>query len=190
MTDEQQIIAKAQGGDRDSLNALIGTYWQPIYRLVLYKTGNIEDSQELTQETFFKAFRSFSRYEMRGTPFKTYLGRIALNLVTDYWRKKGRMPMVIDMAEYQEPMADRHANPENTALDQEQQAELVRLMRLLPGEQRQAIELRIIAGLPVKEAAAIMGKTDGALKMLLQRALKTLRRLCEEQGIMSEKGGW
>ena len=183
MVDEQQIIAKAQGGDRDSINALIGTYWQPIYRLVLYKIGNIKDSQELTRETFFKAFRSFDRYGIREISFKTYLGQIALNMVTDYWRNKGRMPLVIDIAEYHEPITEEQANPELTALDWEQQAELVRLMRLLTFEQQQAIELRSIAGLPIKEAAAIMGKSDGVLKMLQERALKAMRRLLEERGI-------
>ena len=184
MINEQQMISKAQSGDRDSLNALVSGYWQPIYRLVLYKVGNTDDSQELTQETFFKAFRSLSRYEIKETSFKTYLGRIALNLVIDYWRKKGRTPLVIDIAEYQQPIVDTTAEPEEMVLSCEQQAELSRLMRLLPDEQRQAIQLRIIAGLAVKEAADIMGKSEGALKMLQQRALKNLRRMCIEQGIV------
>lgn len=185
MVNEQQMVAKAQLGDRESLNTLVSYYWQPIYRLVLYKVGNAHDSQELTQETFLKAFRSLERYEIRETPFKTYLGRIALNLITDYWRKKGRTPLVVDIAEYQQPLVDQATGPEEAALDSEQQSELLQLIRLLPDDQRQAVELRIIAGLPVREAAEFMGKTEGALKMLQQRALKNLRRLCVEQGIFA-----
>lgn len=184
MINEQQVITKAQSGDRDSLNALVSCYWQPIYRLVLYKMGNPEDAQELTQETFLKAFRSLSRYEFKEVPFKTYLGRIALNLVTDYWRKKGRTPPVIDIAEYQMPLVDTGLRPEEAALDHERQEEMSRLVRLLPDDQRRAVELRIIAGLSVKEAADMMGKTEAALKMLQQRALKSLRRMVQAQEVV------
>ena len=176
-TEERELVAKAQGGEKEALNTLITMYWKPIYRLIYYKVGQVEDAQELTQETFFKAFRSLERFELREASFKTYLGRIALNLVNDYWRSKGRSPQVIDIAEYQEPLVDAAPKPEEAALAGERQRELNGLVHQLPAEQRQAIELRIMAGLSVRDAARIMGKTEAALKMLQQRALKNLRNL-------------
>lgn len=184
MENEQALILDAKNGDREALNILIETYWQPVYRLVCYKVGNSEDAQELTQDTFLRAFRSLERYQDTGAAFKTYLGRIALNLVTDFWRKKGRAPQIVDIAEYQEPLSDSADRPEEAAISAEQQQEISRLISSLPSDQRQAVELRIIAGLSVREAANIMGKTEPALKMLQQRALKNLRKLCIERGII------
>lgn len=188
MADEQSLLLKAQGGDREALNILLGTYWQPIYRMVCYKVGNSDDAQEITQETFLRAFRSLDKYKDIGASFKTYLGRIALNLITDFWRKRGRAPQIVDIAEYQEPLADSAERPEESALNSEFQEEIATLVSSLPDEQRQAVELRIIAGLSVKDAAEIMGKTEPALKMLQQRALKNLRKMCIERGIMQQGG--
>ncbi|SDF64532.1 RNA polymerase sigma factor [Sporolituus thermophilus] len=184
MTDEQALIAKAQAGDRESLNTLILAYWQPVYRLVYHKVGHADDAQEITQETFLKALRALPRYRQTNANFKTYLGRIALNLITDFWRKKGRTPPLIDIAEYEQPLLDDGAKPEEAAIYSERQQEVARLVHKLPPEQRQAVELRIVIGLSVREAAAIMGKTEAALKMLQQRALKNLRKMFVEQGIL------
>lgn len=184
MKDEQSLIKNAQNGDREALNILIGNYWQSVYRLVCYKVGNSDDAQELTQETFLRAFRSLERYKDTGAAFKTYLGRIALNLVTDFWRKKGRAPQIVDIAEYQEPLPDSAAKPEEVAISAERQKEMAALVSLLPDDQRQAIEIRIIAGISVKDAAQIMGKSEPAVKMLQQRALKNLKKMCIERGIL------
>lgn len=183
MAEEQQLILKAQQGDRAALNALIGQYWQPVYRLIYLKTGNSDDAQELTQETFLKVFRALPSYKKMNASFKTYLGRIALNLVTDYWRRQGRTPPVIDIAEYQEPMVDSAPSPENQTVSAERRAEINKLVATLPPEQRQAIELRVYKGLSVQEAAGVMDKSEAAVKMLQQRALKNLRKLFLEHGI-------
>jgi len=183
LTEEKELIARAQQGEKQALNTLVSQYWQPVYRLIYYKLGHVEDAQELTQETFLKAFRSLPRYQQGEASFKTYLGRIALNLVNDFWRKKGRSPKIIDIAEYQDPLVDEGMKPEEAALETEQQEEISRLIQLLPEEQRQAVELRIIAGLSVREVSRIMGKTEAALKMLQQRALKNLRKMFIERGL-------
>jgi RNA polymerase sigma-70 factor (ECF subfamily) len=89
-----------------------------------------------------------------------------------------------DIAEYQEPLPDTADRPEEAAISAERQQEIAELIGSLPDEQRQAVELRIIAGISVKEAAGIMGKSEPALKMLQQRALKNLRRMYIERGLI------
>ena len=168
MSDEV-LVAKAQEGDRESLNELVSTYWQPIYQLVCYKVQNSEDAKEITQETFLRAFRSLPRYRPGEASFKTYLGRIALNLVTDHWRKKGRTPPFIDLAEYNEPIADSAELPEDQTVSADEHRRMLALLEMLPPDQRRAIELRILEGMPVREAAQSMGRTEPALKMLQQR---------------------
>jgi len=183
MRDEAELIEKAQAGDRDALNELVADCWQGVYRLISYKTHSPEDAQEITQETFFRAFRSLSTYQKTDTRFTTYLGRIATNLVTDFWRKKGRTPVIADIADYQYQVSDG-TEPGELIIDNETREDLASALRTLPDEQRQVIELRILAGLPVKETADAMNKSEAAVKMLQQRALKNLRHELLDKGVL------
>ncbi len=188
MLDEDLLIDKAKSGDRNALNDLIAAYWQPVYRFVSYKTGNPEDAQEITQETFVRTFRALPNYQKTGTSFKTYLDRIALNLVIDFWRKKGRCPAVVDLAEYEEPIAETE-QPDTQAVNRETSESIALVIKELPEEQRRTVELRIIAGLPVRETAIALGKSEAAIKMLQQRALKNLRTLLLAKGIVENCAG-
>jgi len=183
MLDETVLLDSAKKGDQDALNALVSRHWHPLYRLAYAKTGSPEDAQELTQETFFRAFRALPTYRQTGAAFKTYLSHIANNLIVDFWRKKGRAPAISDLSEQQEPRSNEEP-PDVQAINQEQRAAISRVLRELPPDQRQAVELRIMAGISVKETAVAMGKSEAAVKMLQQRALKNLRSLLLERGVV------
>lgn len=180
---ENRIIAKAREGEREALNELVTTYWPFIYRLALGKTGNPDDAQEIAQDTFLRALAALPRYQETNATFKTYLARIALNLITDYYRKRGRTPQVFDITQYHEPIIDTGTRPEEAAINSEQRQEVAKMLTLLPEEQRRVIELRIIQGIPVADVAKIMGKSAAAVKMLQQRALKKLKDLFAENGL-------
>ncbi|WP_378954506.1 RNA polymerase sigma factor [Pelosinus sp. sgz500959] len=184
VTDEHILITKAKDGDREALNTLVSCYWQPIYRFIYSKVGHEDDAKELTQETFLKAFRSLPQYEVRDVSFKSYLGRIAINLVTDFWRKKGRTLQTSNIAEYQESIFDKGENPEEYILRIEGQEQMANLVENLPEEQRQAVKLRVILGLSIRDVAMQMNKTESAIKMLQQRALKNLHKMCLDIGIV------
>jgi RNA polymerase sigma factor (sigma-70 family) len=184
MTDENILITKAKDGDREALNILVSRYWQPIYRLIYSKLGNEDDAKEVTQDTFMNAFRSLPRYKILDVSFKSYLGRIAMNLVIDFWRKKGRTPESVGITGYQESIIDRRENPEEYVLRLEGEEQIVNLVENLPIEQCQAVKLRVILGLSVRDAAMQMNKTEPAIKMLQQRALKNLRKMCLDIGIL------
>ena len=186
MPTESELIAKAKTGDREALAEIVATCWHPVYRLISYKTGCPDEAQELTQETFFRAFRSFSDYHQAETRFTTYLGRIALNLITDFWRKRGRSPAFTDITEHQH-LADGGPDPGEQLVQKETRQNLQDALSELPDDQRQVVELRIIAGLPVREAAAAMDKTEAAVKMLQQRALKNLRQKLLDRGALEER---
>ena len=182
MPENDILLTKAQAGDREALNELVSFYWQPIYSFVAYKTGNLDEAQEITQETFLRAFRSLPSYKQTGSAFKTYLSRIAINLVYDIWRKKGRSPIVTDISEYQE-LSTQEEQPDAMAVSQEQRETIAELLKKLPLDQRQTVQLRIVDELSVRETAAIMKKSEAAVKMLQQRALKNLQKLLTENGI-------
>lgn len=184
MTDEQILLTKAKKGDREALDALVTCYWQPIYRLIYSKIRNEEDAKELTQDTFMKAFRALPNYQILDVSFKSYLGRIALNLVIDFWRKRGRSPQQVDISGYEQSIIDHKENPEEYTLRLAGQEEMGVLVEKLPSEQRQAVELRVILGLSLRDTAIEMKKSEPAIKMLQQRALKNLRTMCLDVGIV------
>jgi len=184
MMNEHILITQAKDGDREALNTLVLRYWQSIYRLIYGKIGNEDDAKELTQETFMNAFRSLPRYKVLDVSFKSYLGRIAINLVTDFWRKKGHIPQIVDLNKYQDSIMDSREKPEDYTLRLEGEEQIGNLVESLPSEQCQAVKLRVILGLSVRDAAIQMNKTEPAIKMLQQRALKNLRKMCIDVGIL------
>lgn len=186
---ENLIIAKAREGDRAALNALVSGHWPAIYRLALAKTSNPDDAQEIAQDTFLRALAALPRYKETNATFKTYLSRIALNLIIDFYRRRGRSPQTVDIADYHEPIIDPDSRPEEAVLNTERREAVLCLLARLPDEQRQVIELRIVRGLAVADAARIMGKSGAAVKMLQQRALKKLKELFAEQGITGGEAG-
>lgn len=188
-TDENILITKAKDGDREALNTLISCYWQPIYKFIYSKLGNEDDAKELTQDTFMKAFRSLPRYKILDVPFKSYLGRIAINLVTDVWRKNGHAPQIVNINGYQESIIDSRENPEEYTLRLEGQKQIANLVESLPEEQRQVVKLRIILGVSIRDVAMQMNKSEPAIKMLQQRALQNLRKMCLRIDLLRSGGG-
>ena len=178
---ERQLIAAAQGGDKFALNELLTQHWQPIVQFIAYKVGSQQDGQDIAQETFLRAFRALPRYEERNATFRTYLGRIALNLIADHWRKLGRTPQTVDVADYRGLLEDSSYQPEEVAVKRERQREVAVALAQLPQEQRKVVELRLLSGLSVQETAVKMIKTEAAIKMLQQRALANLRKLFQEK---------
>lgn len=187
MLDERSLIDQARTGDRGALNDLVVAFWHPVYRYIAYKIGSPEDAKELTQETLIRAVQSMPNYHETGIAFKTYLKRIALNLITDFWRKKGRSPVLTDLDEKHQAAEDDQ--PDAQAVSHELRDAIAGVLSELPDDQRHTVELRIIAGLPVRESAIIMGKTEAAIKMLQQRALKNLRTLLLSRGIIENYDG-
>jgi RNA polymerase sigma-70 factor (ECF subfamily) len=104
--------------------------------------------------------------------------------VTDFWRKKGRTPQTVDINEYQGSILDIRENPEEYTLRLEGQEQIADLVERLPEEQRQVVKLRVVLGVSIRDAAARMNKTEPAIKMLQQRALQNLRKMCLGIGIL------
>lgn len=186
MSQESELIARAQAGDRAALGEIAAACWQPVYRLIAQKTGSPEDAQEITQETFFRAFRNLASFQRTDAKFSTYLGQIALNLVTDFWRRKGRTPPLADIADHQHHLAGG-PDPGDQVVSQETRQHLSDALHTLPAEQRRVIELRVLAGLPVKDTAIALDKSEAAVKMLQQRALKNLRQCLQDRGVRENR---
>jgi RNA polymerase sigma-70 factor (ECF subfamily) len=149
-----------------------------VYRLAYRLSGNQQDAEDLTATTFGKALASLDCYTEQGS-FAAWLFGIARHTLLDYRRRQRPRLDLEHAASLRAPAGE----PEAHALRTERRAELERLVRLLPPEQQEALLLRFVAGLRGGEAAAVLGRSEGAVRMLVHRAVSALRtQLAEEEG--------
>ncbi len=179
--DEQDLVHRAQNGDKEAFTELYETYFGKLYRYVVVRIGNRAEAEDMTQQVFVKAYKSISSYRWRGVPFSAWLFRIAHNLIVDFFRKESKRPTV--------PLEESLvASDDNVQKVVERRLDVERVMaatRQLTAAQREVISLRFAGGLAIAEAARVMGKSEGAVKALQHSAIAALRRvlLVGENGV-------
>ncbi|MGI8913167.1 MAG: RNA polymerase sigma factor [Chloroflexota bacterium] len=168
--DEAGLIAAA-GRDRAAFAPLYRRYLLPVYRYFARQTANAQDAEDLTAATFDKALVSLDRYREQGT-FAAWLFSIARHTLRDYQRRS-RPHLDVDLIA--EPAA-APGQPEAEALRAERLRLLGERLRRLPADQQEAITLRFFAELSVAATAQTLGRSESAVRMLVHRAITTLRR--------------
>jgi len=144
-----------------------------VYSYSYYRVGNHHDAEDLTEQTFLQAYRHFerARRESNGRPLRPWLIRIAHNLASNYHRDRARRPTATLEA------ADPVSAPHGTEQVVEGREELRRVMAgltQLPDDRREALIMRFALGMTNREIARALGRTDGATKVLIHRAIKQL----------------
>ncbi|MDQ2621468.1 MAG: RNA polymerase sigma factor [Actinomycetota bacterium] len=152
-----------------------------VYSYAYYRIGNHHDAEDLTEQTFLQAYRHYARArrESDGRPLRPWLIRIAHNLAANYHRDRSRKPQT--PLESIEPPAARHTT-EAVVEGREELRAVMEHLQKLPDERREALVMRFALGMDNREIARAMGKSDGATKVLLHRAIKQLQELLEEAG--------
>jgi len=145
-----------------------------VYAYVARRVGDRAETEDITSEVFHHALANLRRFEWRGIPFAAWLYRIAANLISDRWQRKGRED-VADGPEQIESMPAGTAEFEEV----ERRATLFRLVDTLPAEQRRVVVLRFVEQKSIKEVAREIRRTEGAVKQLQFRALSSLRARLE-----------
>ena len=144
-----------------------------VYSYSYYRVGNHHDAEDLTEQAFLQAYRHFerARRESSGRPLRPWLIRIAHNLASNYHRDRARRPQ--SALDESDPIAAPHA----TERIVEGRAELQRViegLQELAGDRREALIMRFALGMDNREIARALGRTDGATKVLIHRAIKQL----------------
>ena len=152
-----------------------------VYDSALRLTGDPSAAQDLTQETFLRAFRAFGSFQP-GSNCRAWLLRIAYNLFCTDYRRRRRLPEVpaavyLDGANPLEELVALEPGPEEAALRLLDSEALHRALDLLPDEFRTTVTLVDIHGLSCSEAATVMGTPRGTVLSRLHRARVRLRRL-------------
>ena len=146
-----------------------------IYNYTYYRTGNHHDAEDLTTQTFIQAYRHFDRAqrESNGRPLRPWLIRIAHNLAANYYRDRSRKPTsVLDEAEVVSDALDT----EQLVEGREEVMRVLEAVRSLPGDRREAMIMRFALGMDNREIARALGRSEGATKVLIHRAIKQLEQ--------------
>lgn len=176
--DEDALIRLAQAGDGAAFGRLYDRYLPSIYRYTYSKTSSRSAAEDLTSETFLRAFRAIARRPRAHLNFAAWLVTIARNVVIDHHRSGwSRLAIVTDELE---PQVDDAIGPEQAALASVSEASLRNALDHLPEDQRECLLLRFFAGMSINETAVAMDRTDGAIKQLQFRATNRLRRILKD----------
>ena len=171
-----KLVELAQKGDTEAFGKIYDALVKPVYRYIYYRVSP-QIAEDLTEETFLKAWQNLAKYKAGTTPFSAWIFRIAHNLVCDHYRKNEIT------SEIDENVADTKTDaiPSYHLNVQLNQVKLRQAINSLPENYQQVILLKYINEEENDVIAQVIGKTEGAVRTLQFRALEKLRGLLEEK---------
>ena len=186
---DELLLRRAQRGDPEAFEQLIGPLEQLVWRVCWHYTGNRETAEDCGQEAMLRIWRSLDSY--RGDcAVESWVYRIAANCCMDFLRKKKR-----DRSVSVEPLREKGFDPADLSPGTEEQAvaadehrRLREAIALLPEDQREALVLTQLEKIPYEEAARLLGTTEGTVKSRVNRAKARLREILSEERELSSPG--
>ncbi|MBI5103543.1 MAG: sigma-70 family RNA polymerase sigma factor [Solirubrobacterales bacterium] len=157
---------------------LYRTHLRDVYSYAYYRVGNHHDAEDLTEQTFLQAYRHFERAvkESHGRPLRPWLIRIAHNLAANLYRDRSRRPQTTIDDEGGPELRSVHTT-EDLVEGRDELARILDGVKDLPDDRREALIMRFALGMDNREIARALGRTDGATKVLLHRAIKQLEEI-------------
>ncbi|HEU4934765.1 MAG TPA: RNA polymerase sigma factor [Pyrinomonadaceae bacterium] len=171
---DERIAVEAAQQDPGRFAELYERNFHAVYAYVARRVQDRSEAQDLTAHVFQQALANIGKFKWRGAPFVTWLYRIAANAIADQARKKSRESAETELT--------------NTAVDPdleqvERSARLFRAVEALPEDQRRVILLRFGEEKSIREIAADLNRSEGAVKQLQFRGLENLRARLREQDL-------
>lgn len=177
LENEENFIRRAAAGDSEAFGLLYDQYHPQIYRFVFLKVSSKEDAEDLTHQIFMNAWEHVDGYRHQGFPFSSWLYRIARNAVIDHYRTR------------KEKVSLEDADPEMFALGENIQDDVGHVLEFervreaitkLSSLHQDVIIMRFVEELAIREVAAALKKSEGAIKLLQHRAILELQRILSE----------
>src|SRR3989440_5834263 len=174
------LVDQAQQGDREALEELYLIHFDRIYSYLHVSVGNRHDAEDLTTQTFLKMLEKIGSFRWQSAPFSAWLFRIAHNLAMDHFRARRRWQP--EEEEPEPPAHDAEPSAELEAMRTIGRESMLKLIQDLSPEQQQVLTLKFVFNLKNEEDAAILDKSQGAVKSLQHRALASLQKQIEDPG--------
>jgi RNA polymerase sigma-70 factor (ECF subfamily) len=187
ISSEAVLVKQYIDGDEKSLSTLINRHQQKIFSFIFSKVYDKDLAEDIFQDTFIKVIRALKRgkYNEEGK-FLPWVMRIAHNLVIDHFRKSNRMPKFEGKGDFEilDFMTDDDLNAERQIIKSQIETDLHELIKELPQDQLEVLEMRIFKEMSFKEIAF---KTDVSINTALGRmryALINLRKIIEKHQVV------
>lgn len=165
-TEDDRLLLEAAQADPARFVDIYERHVDRVYAYVSRRTGNRAVTEDITSQVFEQALRTVGRFEWRGVPLAAWLYRIAANALADHWRDRQR-----DAADLTPDV------PDAGELDEvDRRIALYQQVDRLPDLQRQVIRMRFVEEKSIRDVAAALERSEGAIKQLQLRALENLRK--------------
>ncbi|PKN65416.1 MAG: RNA polymerase [Deltaproteobacteria bacterium HGW-Deltaproteobacteria-12] len=175
-----EIIARVLKGERQAYALLVEEYKGPIFNLAYRMTGSREDADDLTQETFIRAYQNLHQFD-QSKKFFTWLYTIGINLIRNNLKKNARdvshLAAADSALEYQ---SQGNGRGEGDVLFDDRMIRLERIIQKLPVDLREAIILKFHQDLTFEEVANVTGDSVSAVKMRIYRGLEKMKQMMED----------
>jgi RNA polymerase sigma-70 factor, ECF subfamily len=165
----------------EQFTELYRAHLRDVYSYAYYRVGNHHDAEDLTEQTFLQAYRHFARAldESHGRPLRPWLIRIVHNLAANYHRDRSRRPQSpLDEAT---PVSETH-NTEDLVEGREELQQVLEGVAGLPDDRRSALIMRFALDMDNREIARALGRSEGATKGLIHRAIRQLEEDLQKHG--------
>ncbi len=183
---DRELVERAQAGDTEAFDELVRHYSPKLYGLVYNMTSNHEDTNDLLQEIFAKAYRSLKRFQGRSS-FYTWIYTIAVNMTLNFLKKRNRRSALslddVDSGIQHDPDYLEMTSTSDTLREVnvlELQRRLNKALQSLSENHRIVVTLHDIMGLPHNETAKILGISPGTVRSRLFYAHRELQNYLEE----------
>lgn len=182
---DRELVEAARLGDREAFGALVRLHQRRVYRLALQLLRNAQEAEDVTQETFVRAYGALDRFDGRSEPF-TWIYRIAVNLSLNAIRarKPKQRSTTPDDPRVEPLLVERRplANPHGVSEDKELANALFRGIDALSEVLRTTLVLVTVDGLSHTDAGKILGCSEGTVAWRVHEARRRLRDYLSEQG--------
>ena len=173
--DDLSLLLRCQKGNVEAFGDIYERYVDRVYRYICFLTHNPSEAEDLTAETFLRAWQAIKRYRWRGKPLLSWLLTIAHNLVVSHMRHNSRQGPSLEQMGVEGRLSGAHPEEDYLANLQHEKV-LQAVLRLRPLE-RELIVLRFVDQMDYPEVAAALGKTVNSIRVTQFRALRNLRRM-------------
>jgi RNA polymerase sigma factor (sigma-70 family) len=180
------LVELILGGEQELFSALVERYKDAVQNLAYRMLGNITEAEDITQETFVRAYTQLSTYKPMHK-FSTWLLSIASHLSIDQLRRRRFLALPLEDVPFLEWIVDSGTGPEQSALRGEQQDEIQTYLQQLPGKYRAVIVLRYWYDFSYEEIAGALNLTPALVKARLHRARELLARYMQQKTQQGEE---
>ncbi|MCH3882694.1 MULTISPECIES: RNA polymerase sigma factor [Tenacibaculum] len=175
-------IKKAKEGKQTAFNFLLDSFWGNVYNFQLKKINNDEDAEDITIQTFSKAFDKINTFDEQ-YQFKTWLIAISKNVYIDFLRKKKSSISIETTKEQEETVyavVDDAPSPEDKIITEQNLAKLLQDIKKLKPKYQEVIQLRFFQELSYKEISEQINEPMNNVKVKLLRAKKLLAEIIKK----------